>query len=372
MKIAITADLHLKDKQQAPERYGALSEILSIVSSEGIGHLVIAGDLFDRQSSGYSEFEKFLSPSEINTENIFFHIIPGNHDSAINQNYFSLENIRVYNHCSYVEMGKTVFLFIPYMPGKSIGDVLAENGEKIKSLKAPCIVIGHGDYIAGLKTPNPYEPGIYMPLTRKDMDFYKPEKVLLGHIHKKLNLGKVYYPGSPCGLDINETGKRSFLVIDSDTFEVSEYKIKTGIIYLNETILSMPVADQEIYIRKKIKNIISINNLEKSDFSKVNIRLKVYGYTSDKNILLKTINEVLDQEMKGFSFYKNEKPDLSQVSVMDDPERVSVLLNVSEKIRKLKTQDNFLNEDSFRGDTPENLSIEELVLEKAMQLIFKT
>ena len=46
MKIAITADLHLNSKYL--DRALALQNILAQLNTEGIQHLIIAGDLFDK------------------------------------------------------------------------------------------------------------------------------------------------------------------------------------------------------------------------------------------------------------------------------------------------------------------------------------
>ena len=50
MKIAITADVHLKTGQEYPERYNALKDILDVLANEDIHTLIIAGDLFDAGS----------------------------------------------------------------------------------------------------------------------------------------------------------------------------------------------------------------------------------------------------------------------------------------------------------------------------------
>lgn len=59
------------------------------------------------------------------------------------------------------------------------------------------ILVEHGDWSEGVRAPNPSEPGVYMPLTKKDLPAYKPGKVLLGNVHLSLDLELVHYPGSP-------------------------------------------------------------------------------------------------------------------------------------------------------------------------------
>ena len=57
MKIAITADVHLRTEGEHPERYAALENILEQTRDIDIKHLIIAGDLFDTEFQNYSEFE---------------------------------------------------------------------------------------------------------------------------------------------------------------------------------------------------------------------------------------------------------------------------------------------------------------------------
>ena len=64
MKIAITADIHLKTKEETPGRWDALSNILDIMLSENINTLIIAGDLFDKESQNYSDFDKFCNKTK--------------------------------------------------------------------------------------------------------------------------------------------------------------------------------------------------------------------------------------------------------------------------------------------------------------------
>ena len=47
MKIAVTADLHLKSREECPERWNALENIINQMLAEDIKILIIAGDLFN-------------------------------------------------------------------------------------------------------------------------------------------------------------------------------------------------------------------------------------------------------------------------------------------------------------------------------------
>ena len=102
---------------------------------------------------------------------------------------------------------------IPYLPGKTMGDVIGMFADDIEPRE--WVLCGHGDWLEGRRSPNPYEPGTYMPLTRSDLTQYQPAQVFLGHIHARRD-EPIHYPGSPCGLDISETGRRRFLLFDTD------------------------------------------------------------------------------------------------------------------------------------------------------------
>lgn len=352
MKIAITSDVHLKTKKESPARWNALSDITGKMLSENIKILIIAGDLFNEESQNYPEFDEFCKNPEYARTGIKFYIIPGNHDPSIRQQYFTSDNITVFNKPVIYSLGEppATFCFIPYLPARSMGEVLAEQD---KSLTGTWLLVGHGDYTAGLRNSNPYEPGIYMPLSRNDIQYYNPARVFLGHIHKRINFGKVYYPGSPCGLDINETGKRSFLVLNTGTLEITEKKIDTDVIFFNETLISLPVDDEFDYMKKKIKEMIDKWRTGKNEIPKVRIRLKVKGYTSDKGRLL----EVIKKTLKDFTFYNNEEPDLASVSIFNDPERITIVEKLGNEIEKLEWNDKITSKQD--------------ILEKALRVVLK-
>ena len=88
MKVAITADVHLANKKDYPERFNALTNILDRIQELKLDSLIIAGDLFDTSYNNYSEFDKIASKYK----DIFMHIIPGNHDPLIDNSFFDVKN----------------------------------------------------------------------------------------------------------------------------------------------------------------------------------------------------------------------------------------------------------------------------------------
>ena len=99
MKIAITADLHLRNRENHPERYNALENILEQIEAENIKTLIIAGDLFDKDSRNYSDFEKICKKHG----KVQLLIIPGNHDPDISGKKIVGDNIHIYSSPSIIK-----------------------------------------------------------------------------------------------------------------------------------------------------------------------------------------------------------------------------------------------------------------------------
>jgi len=355
MKIAVTADIHLKADGKYPERFNALKNILEQLLKDGIENLIIAGDLFDIESQNYAVFDDLCRNKKYS--HIKFYIIGGNHDLTINSKYFTAKNIKIFNEPTLMNFDGCAFsfFFIPYLLGKPMGEIIAKYRQ---ALPESWVLIGHGDYLSGIKDikdRNTYEAGIYMPIARTDIEFYNPSRVILGHIHKSLQLGKVFYPGSPCSMDINETGRRNFLILDLNDLAITSKTVDTDYIFFNETFVALPAPNEFDYAKDKLTDIIKSWNLNKDEIPKARIRLKAKGYTSDKKKLEKVIIETLS----GFSFYNNEEPDLSEVCLFNDPERINIVERVKKKI-------DFLEESAGYTQIKK-----ELILEQALNLILQ-
>lgn len=64
MKIAITADAHLRGRPETPERYAALMNIFEQCQKEDVKNVFILGDLFDRDFNNYHDFDVLCSGYE--------------------------------------------------------------------------------------------------------------------------------------------------------------------------------------------------------------------------------------------------------------------------------------------------------------------
>jgi len=348
MKIAITADVHLSSYEETPERYHAVKDILQQAVSASLDAVLICGDLFHQDFNNYKDFENLAK----DFQKMEIWILPGNHDARVSSRSLTGKNLRIFEKAEIVE-GDIPFLMVPYQAGITMGDVIAGH---VKSLSPKnWVLCGHGDWMEGVRIPNPMESGIYMPLTRTDLERYMPYQVFLGHIHAKMD-GSVHYAGSPCGIDITETGERRFLVFDTSTGNVESKPVNTDRVFQNANLLILPVEDEAAYVRKLISDEkLKWKIQNEKDIARTTIRVKIRGYTRDKTAL----NDLVTQEFEGFSFYKEEEPDLSGVSVVWDQSRIKIAELVKEKIKSLE-----LNSSP---DEPDR----DLVLMKSLSLVFE-
>jgi DNA repair exonuclease SbcCD nuclease subunit len=347
LKISITADVHLSSYEETPERYHALEDIILQSLNENIHKLWIIGDLFHANFDRYSDFENLAKKYPDMT----FQIIPGNHDSTLSSRSLAGQNIRVFDEPAIITEDYQ-FLILPYRHGKTMGELIAERKDQL--LPKNWILLSHGDWLDGRRSFNAIESGTYMPLTRSDLERYQPARVFLGHIHAPSD-GPVFYPGSPCGLDITETGLRRFLIYDPQTNTVESREIDTDFLYQQCSIFVIPVDDEADSVRQMASEIKRKWNIREKDRQKTRIRVQASGYTRNKSELL----AVLLEEFETFPFYKNESPNIEKVSVTIDENRIKIAQSVKERIDALEL--------NCSPDEPDR----DQILMEAFQLIFK-
>ena len=325
MKIAVTADVHLREREESPARYRALENVLEQSRAGGAGHVIVAGDLFDGDCREYSGFEGLCRQYG----DLQVHVIAGNHDAGISEKSIVGPNIHVYAEPQTVDMDGTSFLFLPYSLGTTMAQKIAES--RARPSTDPWVLVGHGDYYGGVREPNPLEPGTYMPLTRSEVDGLGARAVMLGHIHKPGQWGNVFYAGSPCGLDINETGVRRFLVYDTDDGSVEARPVAADHIYFVESFVVVPVDDEVQTLELEIERRIEAWGLDPADHPKVCVRVSATGYTMDK----RAIHEALERGFGLFRFYKDEGPNIGNLSATTDDQLNTVAQSTREVLEEL-------------------------------------
>jgi DNA repair exonuclease SbcCD nuclease subunit len=329
LKIAITADNHLTSQDRNPERFTAMEDILHRCVEFEVDILVIAGDLFDYTNPNYAEFETLYS--KYTTPDLSTFIIPGNHDPGLTGKGFILKNVTVFEKPKLVSLEniKLQILFLPFREGATMGEEIAPFSEEL--IPHRWMLISHGDWIKGEKYADPYEPGTYMPLSKTDLDSFKPLQVFLGHIHRPLNYERVHYPGSPCPLDITETGLRRFLIFDTQNGEITSHLVNSPIIYKQETFLALPLENEIAYFEKQILDRIHSWSIPEGWEDKVQVRVKVIGYARDRSDILKSIST----HFAPYQYYNGEEPDLSELIYADDPDRAHLTREVKNWVEEL-------------------------------------
>jgi len=287
----------------------ALEDILKQVhEDEKIEHLIIAGDLFDKdgETDAYESFRTACRKYPA----VQIYVIPGNHDPVASLSDQNEPNLKKVIEPEVITLGGVDFLFLPYFKDKSMGELLLREMHQIG--ENPWILIGHGDYISGNHEPNPLEGGrIYMPLKRGDLEATNPKRVFLGHIHKPTPLddpidGKVIYPGSPQGLHISETGPRRFLVYDTDTDVVDYCCVNVPKIFFDEEFFIIPSEDEESILLQELQDRLDAPVLSKDELKQKGVfRFTIRGFTRNKD----TLKTFFDQRVKelGLTLYQDSK-----------------------------------------------------------------
>lgn len=349
MKIAVTADLHLRTRNDHPERYEALEAVLKEIEARGIDTLVIAGDLFDKDFCNYAEFEAMCRKYP----RVTMHVIPGNHDAGISTANIVAPNIVIYTTPAVERFDATAFLFVPYKEKVTMSEQIARCENDIG--EGDWVLVSHGDYYGRLKEVNPLEPGIYMPLSRENISTFKPHTVLLGHIHKPVQCENVWYAGSPCGLDLSETGKRRYLVYDTAEKKVSSHELVPAVLYYDESFIVFPSENEAPALREEIERRISAWKLEDSERAKVIVRVRARGYARDRSAIFDVLKAYFDV----FSYYHGAEPSIEDLAASRDDQLNAIARSAMERIDEM--------EWSFGEDEPDR---EQVKLE-ALKAIYR-
>ncbi|MFO7869903.1 MAG: metallophosphoesterase [Kiritimatiellia bacterium] len=329
MKIAVTADVHLTARADHPERYNALGALLDELTESGIEHLIIAGDLFDRNQRDYSEFEELCRESR--RGQISIHVIRGNHDRSLSSGDIALPNVHVADAPEIMrpDGSNTPFLLVPY-EDVAMAERISAHVDGLEPDR--WILAGHGDYTGGQRHVNPHEKGTYMPVERADLDRFKPREVFLGHIHKPHDSEMVHYAGSPCGLDINETGKRSFMVYDTDAGTMERRPVETDVLWFSETFTVVPSPDEAGRLRGSAIQRIGRWDTGPEDIPKIRVRVRATGYARDR----KGVRSVLEEVFQKYRFHDETGVDFGGLMSADDERLEAVARAAIERVDKME------------------------------------
>jgi DNA repair exonuclease SbcCD nuclease subunit len=327
LRIAITADLHLTTQKDHPERFATLTDILQQCGELGLDRLIIAGDLFDQSQQNYADFEQTYTESR--PDGLSVTVLPGNHDPQLTQAALAVEGLEVVSVPTVQPVGENFdLLLVPYNDETSMGEHIPPFQDQLEAGR--WALISHGDYESGLRAPDPNELGVYMPLTRADLESHNPALAILGHIHAPSDGPLVYYVGSPCPLDINETGLRRFLVFDSESLEVTSLQTDSPKVFFSETVVMLPVEDERAYLEEELRQRIENWGLPEGWEDRVQQRLSIVGYVVDRSAV-----EVLAKDvLADYSFYDGG-PNISDLNHAVDTDRIHIAQQVQEWIEEL-------------------------------------
>ena len=220
MKAVVSGDIHLSaygsdeivEESGLPQRLHSIMTTLEQMAEYARKNdccIIFAGDVFHNKSIIHSVAQSLFLDYIRRNNDIFFHIIDGNHDlsskSGVGVSALKCvdneKNVKTYHTGEKVEN----ILFVPW------------NKYMIPSIKD-----SHADYLIshfGLNEGT-LSSGISLvsDISIKDLKNYK--YVILGHYHKpqfiENDKTKVWYVGSPIQLDRGERGEeKRFLVIDT-------------------------------------------------------------------------------------------------------------------------------------------------------------
>ena len=140
----------------------------------------------------------------------------------------------------------------------------------------------------------------------------------------------VTYAGSPCPLDINETGLRRFLILDTDALEITSQRVDSPQIFFSETIVMLPVEDERAFLEAEIEKRIRNWNLPEGWEDRVRQRLSIVGYAAERPAV-----EAMARDLrKDYAFF-DDGPDISELNHAVDTDRIHIAQQVQQWIEDL-------------------------------------
>lgn len=225
MRIIHCADLHLdsamtsnlspeKARERKGELLNAFNRMINYAVTNGVGAVIIAGDLFDTKKVSLTARNAVKNAIESNPE-IRFYYLQGNHDAGSFLDSFNVlpENLKLFDddwkvYCE-GENGRICIYGMELNGGRPVDwyNRLITDPDKIN------IVVLHGQESES-KTKDKTEIIPFSELRNKNIDY-----LALGHIHtfKKAKLdgrGIFCYPGCLEGRGFDEPGEHGFVMLE--------------------------------------------------------------------------------------------------------------------------------------------------------------
>jgi len=204
MKILFIGDPHLKiSKFDLSKKF--LSWIGSVIKDVNPDLVVNLGDTFDThaviRSEILYEFKKHVEDCPVP----YLYLL-GNHD-MFKPNDSTYHALQSFNMDAFQVIDKPTDIgnitFVPYI----------HDFENFPKETKP-ICIAHQTFVGA-------DYGYYRPDVGVDADKISAEIIISGHVHKRQNFGKVYYPGTPYAMDLSDINQeKGIMVFDTNTYKM--------------------------------------------------------------------------------------------------------------------------------------------------------
>ena len=379
IKFIHTADLHLDtpfkglsymNKELAAKikdaTFRAFEKIIDNCISENVDFLLIAGDIFDRESQSLGSQIKFVEQLQrLSKKGISTYFICGNHDPLCSwmSNLDLPENVFRFGSA---EVGKLTY----FKEGTPLADIygisfqdkaLTENislkYELSESGSPFSIALLHGN-LAGNAAHGNYAPCTITDLEKSNFDYWA-----LGHIHLtqivKQTAPSIVYPGNPQGRDFGERGKKSCILVELNTSQTPKLSlISTQLIRFEQIEIDLTDVTNNSELTDRITiGIENIPDLNEEDSAIIRLTLK--GRTPLHIILNENSESLLENLNEGILNSQSFKF-IDSIKVATQPEiNLDELKNGNDFIAEIlkELDDVFLNEDK-RNQLLESLSNE--------------
>jgi len=318
MKIIHTADLHLdsrleanldssKAKTRRKELVLAFEKMVAFAAENGVGLVLVAGDLFDHNKVTNATVETISSIISSAPE-IEFLLLSGNHDSLN-----SFENIGVLP--SNIKFFSEKWKYYDYEDVTVAGLILSD---KNRQIAASSLNLEEDRFnIVTLHLDIDNDRAISLnSLKDKNIDY-----LALGHIHSfrmdKMGRGVYAYSGCLEARGFDEAGKKGFVLIDTDK-KTYDFIDTLGIRTLYRVEVDITGMESYAEIRNKISDTLRENGVSESDMVKV---VLTGEYTLQTN---KQLEQLLIFLKDRFYFAKLEDKSHMKISGEDYKDSVSL------------------------------------------------
>ncbi len=266
MRIAHTADVHLKDKPTLR----AMQAVIDCAASQSAEVLLVAGDLFDKDHSYQAIEGELVGILESFDGEIL--VLPGNHDAAFLKTRKSLSrNCRVLDSEDGIireKLGGAELIALPFRENvtlKDYGDLGTDPGNSILAV--------HGSFYTTEFFYDSEDRKAYFPVFEEDVrDRYR--YVALGHYHrvirKRFGRTEVVNPGSPRVTRSTDYGERLIALLDTSGWNVEFAALDVP--YEELVVLAVSAFDSPDSVAKRLK--LRLDELKPGNAPHVTVRLR--------------------------------------------------------------------------------------------------